>query len=300
MRTPAVAILLSLLAGSAAAQNEAALRGALEGRSVVVRIDLPASHKGVDLRFDKPQPFNERENAQRIRDFDLALRSGDRVPITQIKVKDDMIEFQLAGGGFNWGTQSTTETFSSTPKSNREKDLDDQIKRETDRERKRSLERERDDLRSDRTRRDDDRRREVEYRNERARERDRARAERSGSRFNLRFKKAVPADALTPDGLLRYLAPWVEAPGAASGARRDDRDERDDREDARDPDEEPGGLRKGMSRVEVQRALGRPVRQEECKAGSFDCARIVFADGREEVEAIFVEDVLVAFSRRPR
>jgi hypothetical protein len=299
MRTPVVAILLSLCAGTAAAQNEAALRSALEGRSVLLRVDLPASHKGVDLRFDKPEPFNERENKQRIRDYDLALRSGDRAPITQVKVKDDLIEFHLAGGGFNWGTQGTTETFVATPASNREQDLDKEIKRETDRDRKRSLERERDDLRSERTRRDDDRRRDVEYRNERARERDRARAERSGSRFNLRFKKVVPADALTPDGLLRYLAPWLEPAGAASASAAQ-REDRDDQADARDPNAEPGGLRKGMTRIEVQRAFGKPVRQDECKAGSFDCARIVFTDGREEVEAIFVEDVLVAFSRRPR
>lgn len=300
MRRFAVAILLSLAAGNAAAQNEAALRSALEGRSVVLRVDLPASHKGVDLRFDKPEPFNERENTQRIRDYDLALRSGDRAPITQVKVKGDMIEFHLAGGGFNWSTQGTTETFIATPASNREQDLDKEIKRETDKDRKRSLERERDDLRSERQRRDDDRRRDVEYRNERARERDRARAERSGSRFNLRFKKVVPADALTPDGLLRYLSPWLEPAGAASASASAGRQVDADRDDARDPNDEPGGLRKGMTRVEVQRALGKPVRQDECKAGSFDCARIVFTDGREEVEAIFVEDVLVAFSRRPR
>src|SRR5712692_2020902 len=104
--------LVALLALAAAAlpaadQNEEALRSALVGKFVTVKIDMPASHKGVDLRFDKEEPFNLSEHFSRIKEFDVAIREGDRVPITYVKLKDDLIEIHLAGGGFNWISDKT-------------------------------------------------------------------------------------------------------------------------------------------------------------------------------------------------
>ncbi len=206
---------------AAAADEDEALRRGLEGRFVVVDVDLPATERGLDLRFDKPEPFNQGEHSGRLRQYDVAIRRGDEVQVSRVRLKGDHIEFQLEGGGFDWATQSTTRSFTATPKSSREKELDRLIKSETDRSRKDDLEDERDDLRRERERRDDWRRRDVEEYNEGAHRRDVERALRSGSRINLRFKKKVPPDALTPEGLLRWLEPWVRPADRADRRNRD-------------------------------------------------------------------------------
>lgn len=287
---PALALSVSGLWASA--QDEARLRAALEGKYVSVKVDMPASHKGIDLRFDHEQPFNVSENASRIREFDVAIREGDRVQVTQVKLKDDMIEFHLAGGGFNWSSDKTTQSFSSTSKSSRESDLEKRIKNETDRQRKREMQEELDDLRRQRERRDDRRRREVEEYNREASERDRQKSLRSGSRFNLRFKKNVPPGALTGDGVLDYLARWVDASGApARGAGTKPSGQGDDL----------GWLRKGLHRDEVEKRLGRPRSQSTCRGSDpdLDCQILTYeADG--DVEVTFIEDVLVKFTVRRR
>src|SRR6185436_21188869 len=109
---------------------------------------------------------------------------------------------------------------SSSSKTSRESDLERRIKAETDRTRKREMQDELDDLRRDRQRRDDRRRREVEDYNILASERDRAKALRSGSRFNLRFKKDVPQGALTADGVFDYMTKWATA-GSGPAPRAD-------------------------------------------------------------------------------
>lgn len=285
-----------LATAPAAAQDEAALRLYFQGKLVAVKLDMPASHKGVDLRMDREQPLDAAEHASRLRDFDVAIREGQRAPVTFVKVKDDLIEFHLAGGGFNWSSEKTTQTFSSTPKSSREYDLEKQVKNETDAKRKRDLQRELDDLRRERERQDERRRRDVEDYNERARARDQDRALRGGSRFNVRFKKKVPPDALTPVGLLRYLEPWVDFSGdwpSATGG------------EAQAPPRGSGAdwLRKGLLREDVERRLGRPRREAGCRSGQaedLECAVCSYADGGDEIEATFVEDVLVRFTARRR
>lgn len=295
----------------AANPQEDLLKRAFEGKWVTVKIDLPATHKGLDLRFDREQPVDIAEHGDRLRDYDVAIEEGSRQRVTRIKLKGDMIEFHLAGGGFNWGSDTTTRTFSATSKSSREKELEKEIKAETDRDRKRRLERERDDLRYERERRDDRQRREVEAWNREASERDRDRSLRSGSRINLRFKKRVPADVLTAAGLERTLAPWVQMgdgpePGADREVERElEEDERDtDRDrDRADEDDAPadtprGELRKGLLYDEVEALLGRPRTRARCTVGeNLTCLFAVFAppDQGGEVEALFIQDVLVRF-----
>lgn len=290
--------LLSVLAFSsvaltAPAQNEEALRAALLGKYVTVKIDMPASHKGVDLRFDKEEPFNISEHSSRLREFDSAIREGERVAITHVKLKDDLIEVHLAGGGFNWGSDKTTQSFSYSSKTSRESDLEKRIKAETDRDRKRDMQDELDDLRRQRERRDERRKREVEEYNREAQERDRQRSLRSGSRFNLRFKKNVPAGALTADGVRDYLTKWVgftgAAPRASGGA-------------SREGEQGLGWLRKGLLRDEVEKGLGRPRRQGDCRGSGpdLDCQVLTYESAGSDVEATFIEDVLVRFVIRRR
>ena len=214
---PGLAVALCALTASADPKEDA-LRAALVGKYVTVKIDMPASHKGVDLRFDKEEPFALGEHYQRLKEFDVAIREGDRVPITYVKLKDDMIEIHLGGGGFNWISDKTTQSFSSSSKTSRESELERRIKNETDRTRKREMQDELDDLRRDRQRRDDRRRREIEDYNSAASERDRNKALRSGSRFNLRFKKNVPQGALSGDGVFDYRTKWA-SPSSGSATR---------------------------------------------------------------------------------
>ncbi len=282
-----VACVLLLAGAGASAQDEDTLRRAFEGRTVTVKIPMPASHLGVDLRFDRAQPFDFSEQADRLGRYDTALREGDRVPVTKVKVKDDLIEFHLAGGGFNWTWQTTTETFTPSPKSDREKDLERDIKKEADRERRDDMQDELDRLRHERERRDDRRRHEVEEHNLQAREVDHERALRSGSRFNVRFKKHVPPDALTPDGLARYLSAWVDF---GDGRRRPE---------DRPPQVGMGWLRKGLTRAEVEERLGRPLRQSPCGGTDLQCLTLVYAGDEEtEAEVTFVEGVVVRFNLR--
>ena len=297
---PALPLALLLLAGPGFAQNEAALKNAFMGRQVAIRVDMPASHKGVDLRFDRDVPFDLKENSDRIRAYDAALKAGDLMPVTYIKVKGDLIEFHLGGGGFNWFTESTSKSASSSTKTVRESDLEKEIRNESDRDRKRRLERELDDLRRDRERRDDRERREVEDYNLRARERDMDRALKGGSRFNLRFKKSVPPDALTPEGFERYLDPWVDFSGRSQ--RRSSSSSSSSTSSSSRSASQNRDWRKGTPRREMEDALGKARREKSCPGddSGLDCRIATFEDGEDEIEATFVEGVLVRFSTRRR
>jgi hypothetical protein len=103
-----------------------------------------------------------------------------------------------------------------------------------------------------------------------ASERDRARALRSGSRFNLRFKKEVPQGALTADGVFDYMTKWASAgPGPAPRA--------DKPEPPRSGDADLSWLRKGLLREDVTKRLGRPRSEESCKGGDASCRLATYA-----------------------
>jgi hypothetical protein len=293
---------LSLVALPAWAQDENALRNAFMGRQVAIRVDMPASHKGIDLRFDRAVPFDMKENGDRIREHDASLVAGDVIPVTYIKVKGDLIEFHLGGGGFNWFSDSTTKSPSLLSKSARESQLEREIKAETDRERRRDLERELDDLRRRRESRNDRERRDVEDYNERARERDLERALRSGSRFNLRFKKNVPPDALTPEGLESYLEPWVDFSGRGDSRAAASSSDRSDRSSAEARSNSGRDWAKGTPRRDMEDALGRAIREKKCSGDDtgLDCRVATFESDGDEIEATFVEGVLVRYTTRRR
>lgn len=283
-----------LLSGPVLAQTEEDLKNAFMGRQVVARIDLPATYKGVDLRFDRATPFDLKEHTERLSWADIGIRQGESAKVTFIKVKGDLIEFHLGGGGFE---NPTTRTVPYEGKSSAESDLEKEIKKETDSARKRRLQDELNDLERDRQRRQDRARREVEEWNRDAVVRDRERALRSGSRINLRFKKRVPPEALTAAGFEQYLDPWVDfsgrssrrpAPAASTSSSTTSSQNRD--------------WRKGTPRREMEQALGKARRERSCPGDDtgLDCRIATFEDGDEEIEATFVEGVLVRFSSRRR
>ncbi len=199
-----------LCAAPAFAQNEAALREDLEGRRVRLKIDMPGSQEGVDLQVDARRPMNYPEYGDRLKRFGVALRKGDTATITLVKVKKDMIEFQLDGGGF--GTLGdNTDTSANLPfvqKSNREKDLEKLVKDENDRARRRKLQEELDDLRDRRER--ENRRITAERARIEERKRERVMEQRlnGGSRFNLRWDRSVPRN-ITAEDIMDALSEYL-------------------------------------------------------------------------------------------
>lgn len=293
--------LFLLLAATSAMANdvqdarEKALRQFFEGRTVTVYIDMPASSKGVDLRIGQPEPLDAGKHARRLVEAGVSVREGAKIRVTRVNLKDDLIEFQLGGGGFNavWNSSGTVSpTYYG--KSSREKQLEDEIKREDDPKRRRDLQRDLDREREYRRREEERSREMAEAANEIRRERDHERALDMGSRFNIRFEKAVPAGATTPDGVMEILSPWVDFSGLPGGETYSRRRTERPSPDAPEGQEGPG-LRAGMSRSEVAALLG-PAEHEESKTeGDLHKAVGVFHDGGHKLELTFVNGVLVQF-----
>ena len=249
-------------AAPAAAQDEAMLKSYFEGRRIVMRLDMPGSSDGVNVRMDTSPAIDFKEYGTDIKRYGVALVSGDSVPITLIRVKKDVIEFQIAGGGFGtFGDDTSTSVYLPlVEKSNREKDLERRINA-------------------------DKARLEAEKRDRVAEQR-----LRSGSRFNLRWHDRVPA-RVQPDDIVRALAEYVDFRGA-------DRNDRDSRGPAVDSRTAPdlSRLRKGLLRDDVEQMLGRPVETSDKREGGVVTRVEVFEAGDERVRAEFVEDVLVRYT----
>jgi hypothetical protein len=189
----------------------------------------------------------------------------------------------------------------------RETDLEKEIKNETDRNRRSRLQRDLDAERRDREARDERNNRDIEEYNAKARERDLERALKSGSRFNLRFKKNVPADALTAEGFERYMDPWVDFSGRSSRRAASPASSSSSSASAsRSSSSSPGSIsrapqnrdwKKGTPRREMEDALGKARRERSCPGDSaLECKIATFDDGGDEIEATFVEGVLVRYS----
>lgn len=209
------ALALPMMALALHAQDELALRRFFEGKRVRVKIDMPATHEGVDFRYRQDPPLDFKAYSDRLRKFGIALRNGDEVMVTGVKLKSRNVEFQLAGGGYGTlGDDSGYVATPSVPKSSRERQLEKDVKNETDGRRRERLQGELNRIR-------DQRQREERFqRDEAARLTEIRKAEieqkrlQAGSRFNLWFpsnylKEAAP----TPAEVMEMLAEWVDFGG---------------------------------------------------------------------------------------
>lgn len=209
----ATALLLSTLAVPLVAdtRNHLLLKDVFEGRRVTVRIDMPATKDGINVYVDNRRPLNFDEYRDDLRRYGVAIRDGESAVVTLVKVKDDLIEFQLGGGGY--GTFfDDTDTSADIPyieKSDRERSLERRIRQETDRDRRRQMQRELDRLRE--RREWENRRIHVERERIADYKRDRLAFRRlqAGSRFNIRYRNRVPSD-LRPEDIMAALSEYVE------------------------------------------------------------------------------------------
>lgn len=288
----AIAVVTLLTAAPAFAQSEAALKSYFEGRTVSPRIDMPGTADGVDVQFDGQRSRDLQEYRDRLKRFGVAIHAGDPVVVTMVKVKKDLIEFQLGGGGYGtFGDDtSTTVDMPLMQPSAREKELERRVHDEHDDGRRRELRRELETLRD---RRDRENRRitaEKATAEEVKRERVAERRLQGGSRFNLRFSGNVPA-SLRPEEVATALAEYVSfeaaSPRATAGAQ------------PAAPQTAPAtgaAPRKGMTRAEADRSLGRLVSANTHKEGAVSVFTAVYDAGDSTVTADFVEDVLVRYS----
>ena len=144
-------------ARSASAQTETALRAAFEGKTITVKIDMPATSQGVDVFPLEQMPVDFRELAQRLKDNGTALKMGTPVMITKVLVKrNSHIEFQLGGGGYgtfgDWASSPTVSAPTAASETPEERALREQIKAAADKDQKKRLERELGAMRSERDR----------------------------------------------------------------------------------------------------------------------------------------------------
>ena len=291
-RAAAQRTVLVLVAGAAAtpafAQSEAALKSFFEGRRVTVRIDMPGTSDGVDVEADARQPIDFAKYRDHLKRYGTALRAGDAITVTLVKLKKDLIEFQLGGGGYGtFGDDtSTSVSIPDAKKTEREKELERLVRDEDDRDRRRRLERELDDLRERREREN----RRIAAERVRGEEEKKARlAERrlrGGSRFNLRYDDRVP-EGIRPEDVMAALGDYVDFGSLAPRGTRDD---------APPPSGDITLLRKGMSRAEAEDVFGRPVETSERRDGGLVVTTLVFSVADQRIHADFVEDVLIRYT----
>jgi hypothetical protein len=304
---------LLLVAAPLSAQNEGVLRQAFEGKVVTVKIDMPATQKGVDVYPLDQMPVNFREVAQRLKDNSTSLKIGLQVLVTKVLVKGNThIEFQLGGGGYGTFGDNTSDgsglSFTPQGETKAEKALRDSVKKAQGPTKRKAFERELASLRQERER--ENARAEAEAKQAQSVIEANLRAKRaeSGSRFNVRYRNGIPSDALTPDGLMRALAQYVDfgavangasvasggaaatgtpgnalVPGSGSGSRP-----------------APATLRKGLWLEDVEALLGPAATASEKKEGRFTVLERTYRKDGQKVTASFVNGVLIDFAITPQ
>ncbi len=285
---------LVLAASPALAQSESALKQALEGQTMVLRIGMPATQLGVDVYPTRPQPVDFGGLARRVKEYGTAIHQGESQTITTIKVKRDHIEVHLGGGGFGTFTDllsAPQREYAPSPyvKTSRERDLENRIKNTSDAGERRRLQRELDTLRADKRAASAD----AAMVNRMADQEERDRRLQSGSRFNVRFDGgSVPPEYLTPDGLASALArfgqvegvdgPMAPAPRAVTPA-------------ASTPLGGIASLKKGLTLEQVEKALGPADEVTHHDAGGIEVIERTYVVGERQVVARFVSGVLIEY-----
>jgi len=281
---------------SARAQNPDALAPYFEGKQVTVKIDMPATQKGVDIYPGRPQPLDAKSYGDRLKQFGVSLQKGDTTMVTKVKVNKDNVEFQLGGGGYGTAGDNTDTSVHFTPadKSDREKELENQLNNETDPDRRRSLQRELDSVRRDRERRDAYNRAMAEDDAARRAQQIGMKRQQGGSRFNVRMDTRKMGDSLTPQVIQDALAQYVSFSGNAVGAPGGGYT------NANGPGsqgaDQASGLKKGMTREQVEAMFGPAVEAHDRTENGMSMTSCTYKSADEKVQADFVNGVLVQYS----
>jgi hypothetical protein len=277
-------------------QNPDSLSSYFTGKEVVVKIDMPGTQQGVDLRYNKDNPMNWKEYANRLKSNGAAIHKGDTARVTAVVVKDDRIEFQLDGGGF--GTflddSSTTVTPKTIEKSAYEKQLEKDIANTTDDDQRRKLQRDLDRERSRRERQEADNRAAAQVASQIKAQKVADDRLRGGSRFNLRWAGSIPPDQKTPDAVKKLLADYVSFDGPQTAAAVVPAAQ-NTAGDAAVP--ATAQLKRGMKMDEVTNLFG-PGKQmsESVSNDGLKTQAFQYVTGDRRVDVTYVEGLVVRYS----
>jgi hypothetical protein len=308
MRSVILGALVIAAATPLQAQTETVLRQAFEGKVVTVKIDMPATQRGVDVYPLEQMPVNFREVAERLKDNSTALKIGQQVMITKVLVnKNSHIEFQLGGGGYGTfgDNTSTSVSHANQGETKAEKALRDSIKHAPGPTKRKQFEKELASVRGERER--ENARAEAESKQAQSVMEANLRAKRaeSGSRFNVRYRNGIPADALTPDGLMRALAQYVDfgaagstaSSGGGSGGSSGTPGNAFSSGGGSRP--APTSIRKGLLLEEVETILGPAATASETKEGTLTVLKRAYRKDGQKISASFVNGVLIDFTISP-
>ncbi|MEO8030298.1 MAG: hypothetical protein ABI765_05590 [Gemmatimonadota bacterium] len=298
MRVFPALLLLATTARAATAQTEDQLRSYFEGRSVVARIEMPGSDDGVDVYPGTSQPIDFPRHASRLKRFGTAVHRGDELLITKVKVKKDLIEFQLGGGGYGtFGDDASPDvSVPSAPRTEREKNLEKDVKHQSDPAKLRAMREELDALRKDREREDAHNQAAAAEASQIKEANIRQRRLEGGSRFNLRYKPVVPGSALTAESVMRALAEYVDFSPMAGGQVAQGGNPLQGAQGGLVPVGSTDDLKKGMLADVVDNMLGRPESISQRKEGTLSVSTSIYHTRDRRVAAEFVEGVLIRFT----
>ncbi|HEY7637820.1 MAG TPA: hypothetical protein VH763_19910 [Gemmatimonadales bacterium] len=297
MQPCAPLVALVVLVTAAQAQSEAALKDYFEGKTVTVKLAMPGTEDGVDIYPLDSRPLDYTRYADRLKDYGTAIKAGEAVMVTKVKVKSKLIEFQLGGGGYGTMGDETSSNVSTsaTPKTKREQNLEAELKRETDPAKKRAMKEELDDLRKDREREDARNRAAVAEAQEHKKENIRQRRLEGGSRFNIRYRDGVPSTSLTPLAIKRALRGYLVFDAEADSSLA----AKPAGMPLADPPASPmpaHRLYKGMLLEQADAALGPAQKSTERMEGRLKVVTRTYPSEDGVMTAEFVEGVLFRYS----
>lgn len=284
------------------------------GKEVMMKIDMPGSQKGVDLNYKKPVAMDWNDYSSRIKTYGIAVHKGDVVRVTKFVVKNDMIEFQVAGGGFGAAGDDANTTVSANvlPKSDYEKDLEKQVSAATDPKKKRDLQQDLDRERSRRQRIDAQNASDAQVASQIKAQQVAVRRLGGGSRFNMRWQGSIPSDNRNPDAVMKLLAEYVEFNPAAGSGNRPTPAQYGPQPaqypaaaqypQAAPPAGDPAQVKRGMRMDEVARAMGssgRTVSQTVSNEG-LKTQVVEYLTADSIVSVTYVEGVVVRYAMNSR
>ena len=269
----------------------------LVGKEVLVKIDMPGTQQGVDLRFNQDNPMNWKEYSNRLKSNGVSIHKGETARVTGVVVKNDRIEFQLNGGGFGtfFDDSSSTVNPKTVDKSSYEKQLERDISNTTDPDQKRQLQRDLDRERSRRERQEDDNRAAAQIASQIKAQKIADQRLQGGSRFNLRWSGAVPPGENNPDAVMKLLSDYVSLAGPQQAGPGPALQNQNPGADASVP--ATAHLKRGMKMDEVSSLFGPGKQLSESVSGDGLKTQIYqYLTGDRSVQVTYVEGLVVRYS----
>jgi hypothetical protein len=288
--------ILALCGQQLRAQNQDTLAHYFVGKEVLVKLDMPGTQQGIDLRFNKDTPMNWKEYSNRLKSSGVAIHKGETARITAFVVKNDRIELQLNGGGFGTFGDDTSTTVAPkvVDKSNYEKQLEQQIANTTDDDRRAQLQRDLDRERARRERQNQDNQAAANVASQIKAQGVADKRLQGGSRFNLRWSGSIPVDQQNPDAVMKLMADYLsfgspQQQAAAAPAMPNNGG------DAAIP--ATAQLKRGMKIEEVSGLFG-PGKQvsESVSSDGLKTQVFEYSSGQRNVDVTYVEGLVVRYT----